>query len=381
VTNKPPYSVLHLASGDLWAGAEVQLFTLARKLVDNPDISVTVVLLNHGTLERKLLDAGIKTIVLDELKFNGLQILSRLTRTLRELNPDIVHTHRPKENILGSIAARLSSNIPCLRTTHGAPEHSPAWWQLSKQLIIFLDRFCGYFLQKRIVAVSKDLANKLRNSFPSNRICVIENGIDLDAIRSQTVIKDPESESRESPFRVGLAGRLVPVKRVDIFIHTAQYSLDHHPDLNASFHIFGDGTMRQELENLCQETKTGEIVHFEGHQDSIIDEIQKLDVLLMTSDHEGLPMILLEAMALKIPIIAHSVGGIPRLLDQGSCGILVPGQNASDYANEIYRLSKSPRILSDISKNALNRVRTHYSAEQNARAYLSEYSSILQCSR
>ena len=122
--------------------------------------------------------------------------------------------------------------------------------------------------------------------------------------------------------------------------------------------------------------KADSIVHFEGHSDDIFRKLMDLDVLLVTSDHEGLPMVLLEAMALQTPIIAHAVGGIPKLLDEGSCGILVYEHTASGYAGEIYHLTGLPQVLSDISINALKRVRTCYSADQNARAYSSEYFSI-----
>ena len=108
-------NVLHIASGDLWAGAEVQLFTLAKALNNKQDINISVVLLNHGTLEQKLLRNGINVIVLDESALNGFQILWRLFTAIREIQPDVIHTHRVKENILGSVAA-LFCNIPTVRT-------------------------------------------------------------------------------------------------------------------------------------------------------------------------------------------------------------------------------------------------------------------------
>ena len=172
-------NVLHIASGDLWAGAEVQLFTLAKALNNKQGINISVVLLNHGTLEQKLLKNDINVIVLDESTLNGFQILWQLITVIREIKPDVIHTHRVKENILGSIAA-LFNNIPTVRTQHGAPEHKPAWFHIPKRLILFMDWFCGRFLQKKIIAVSEDLAGILQKSFPADKIKVIENGIDLN---------------------------------------------------------------------------------------------------------------------------------------------------------------------------------------------------------
>jgi glycosyltransferase involved in cell wall biosynthesis len=372
--------ILHIASGDLWAGAEVQLFTLAKTLHNRLGAIVSVVLLNHGTLEQKLREAGIQVVVIDESTLNGFQILRQLVHTIREQCPDVIHTHRIKENIFGSIAARLNGSIPSLRTAHGAPEHRPSWYHIPKRLILFLDWFCGRFLQRRIIAVSDDLAKILNDNFPPDQIRVIENGIDMASLTQSGEKAAPQPSTAQAPFKVGIAGRLVPVKRVDLFIKTARYLLDHHPDLEASFHIFGDGPLREELEALNHELKTGDIVHFEGHCEEITKELQKLDVLLMTSDHEGLPMILLESMSLQTPIIAHKVGGIPTLLDQGNCGILVSDHSISGYAQEIYRLAQDPEKRKNITQNALHRVRSHYSAKQNAQSYCEEYAILTSTS-
>ena len=369
--------IMHIASGDLWAGAEVQLFTLAKTLQTTLNAPVTVVLLNHGPLEQKLRAVGIDVTVLDETRLNGFQILRRLVRTMKDVKPQVVHTHRLKENILGSVAARMCGNIPSLRTAHGAPEHRPSWRQLHKRLLIFLDWFCGRFLQRRIVAVSDDLAAILGKSFPAERICVIENGIDVESVSRREAQAPLAPKPRSAPFTIGLAGRLVPVKRVDLFIQTARYILDHYPDLETRFHIFGDGPLRQELEQLSRDLGTDSIVHFEGHRGDIHQELQKLDVLLVTSDHEGLPMILLEAMALEVPIIAHAVGGIPHLLAQGSCGVLVEDQSPAGYGRAIHELATHPDSRAQIAINGLNRVKTRYSAKQNAETYCNEYSRLL----
>lgn len=365
--------VLHIASGDLWAGAEVQLFTLVKSLQNYHNIPVSVVLLNHGMLENKLLENKINVIVLDESRLSGLQILIKLIQVLQEQRPDVVHTHRIKENILGSVAAFFFNDMISMRTAHGAPEHYAKWWQLPKRLIKLLDLFAGRYLQKRIFAVSDDLAKILVSSYGIKKITVIENGVDIDEIRSHKINHVQYPDNRTSKYKVGLAGRLTTVKRVDIFIKTADYLKKSHPEIDTTFHIYGDGPLRDELEALSTRLNTIGTVYFEGHCANIHQKLQDLDVLLITSDHEGLPMILLESMTLQIPVIAHSVGGIPKVLDYGSCGILVEDNNASSYGNAIYQLASSPRRQEILLTNALDRVTRYYSAEQNARRYVSAY--------
>ncbi len=374
--NDTAIKVLHIASGDLWAGAEVQLYTLVRALHNIPNVSVRVVLLNHGTLERNLHEAGIEVFVYDETSLSSIQLLRHLLLLIREQRPNVIHTHRIKENILGSIAGYLAGRVPSIRTMHGAPEHQAPWWQFPKRIIRLLDRLTGKFIQCRIVAVSEDLAVFLRQLFPHEKIRIIENGIDINSLYNHKVKSISALHTRPNIFRIGLAGRLVPVKRVDIFIKTARYLRDNYPDINANFYIFGDGPLRSELEALSRALDMDSTIHFEGHCDDIIERLQNLDMLMMTSDHEGLPMILLEAMALKVPIVAHATGGIPVLLDNGSCGALVRNHCPEGYAHEVHRLALLPSNLSELTDMALERVRSHYSAEHNARAYLSQYHEI-----
>lgn len=364
--------VLHIVSGDLWAGAEAQLFTLVTTLNNQLTTNVSVAILNHGILEKKLREAGIEVFVLDESKLNSLNIFSQLISLIRRIKPDVIHTHRSKENIIGSIAARLSGNIPTLRTAHGAPEHRPAWYHIPKMIIRFIDRFCGRFLQKRIIAVSEDLAGMLAKKYPPNRIRVIQNGIDIERIAQS----ENPPETMQGRYKVGIVGRLVPVKRVDIFIRTAHRLLREHSELNLSFHIFGDGPLRDELEGLNKQFDTHLRVNFEGHCHDMHSEIKSLDALLMTSDHEGLPMVLLEAMALKIPVVAHAVGGIQPLLDNGSCGIMVKEHNPEGYAEAIVKLTCEPNLRNKITNNAFARINEHYSAELNADSYLQQYNAL-----
>ncbi|MFW2438940.1 MAG: glycosyltransferase [Arenicellales bacterium] len=140
--------------------------------------------------------------------------------------------------------------------------------------------------------------------------------------------------------------------------------------------MHGDGPMRCKLEDLSQKSGTDGIIFFEGHCENLQEKMQQLDILLMTSDHEGLPMVLLEAMAMETPIIAHATGGIPKLLDNGVCGILVQEQDGAAYSKEIFNLLSSAEFRSKISSNALRHVTENNSDIQNANAYHDLYSEI-----
>jgi len=365
--------ILHIASGDLWAGAEAMLYTLAKTLYNEANTQVSVVILNPGKLEQKLRACGVTVHIIDESHNNNIRIFQQIDKIVSNIKPDVIHTHRTKENILGSIAA-WKNHIPSLRTTHGASEHAASWKQLPKRIIHSLDFFCGRYLQKAIIAVSEDLSEKLKKDLPTKKIHVIENGINLQEI--SRYITGKKSNNQSCTFNVGFAGRLVPVKRVDILIKTARHILDHYPKLNVAFHIYGDGPLHNKLKQLSDKLKTDTIVFFKGHSDNIPKEIQMMDVLLMTSDLEGLPMVLLEAMCLKTPIIAHAVGGIPCLLNEGRCGILIHEHSAKAYAEAILKLLDQPERCQHLAQLAFERVNKEYSAISTATKYLSVYEKI-----
>ncbi|MEE9354176.1 MAG: glycosyltransferase [Methylococcaceae bacterium] len=377
MTRQKAIHVLHIASGDIWAGAEAQLYTLAKTLHQSEMVKVSVVLMNYGILEKKLKSEGIDVIVFDETKLNGLKIISRIFTLLRRVKPDIVHTHGKKENILSSFCLVFFNNIVSMRTSHGAPEHSPSLLLFHKWLYNFADWFSGRILQRKIIAVSTDLKVKLAEHFPETRIAIIQNGLDILNTTHHLPSKEFHQPAEAYTFRIGFAGRLVPVKRVDLFIQVAKKFISTYPDISATFHIYGTGPLKNELEKLNLDSGVSESIIFEGQTDNMATELNKTDILIMISDHEGLPMVLLEAMACQAPIVAHAVGGIPELLDHGQCGVLINNQNPIEYADAIRTLLSSTNRRQILSRNAYDRLSQHYSSQTNADAYIEIYSSLI----
>jgi glycosyltransferase involved in cell wall biosynthesis len=320
---------LHVISGDLWAGAEVQAFTLLTALRRLPGVEVLVAVMNEGELARRLRGHGIQVEVLPESHLSPIQILQGLRRLTTSWRPDIVHTHRIKENILGCLANRLSRNARSVRTTHGAGEHSSR--AFSKRILRSLDLWCGMHLQDRVIAVSRELADKLAADFPPAHIAVIENGIDVESVMSQMGPVELPAQS-ESTTHVGIVGRLVPVKRVDLFLDMAQQLVREDRTRHWHFHVFGDGPLREPLAARARELGIVAQSTFHGHRTDIIACLAALDVLVMCSDHEGLPMTALESLVTGTPLLAHAVGGLSELLGGWADDGLVHTHTASAYA-------------------------------------------------
>lgn len=376
MTKNNKIHVMHIASGDIWAGAEAQLYTLVKELHESDKVKVSVVLMNYGALEQKIRHEGIDIYIFDETKLNGIKIALNLFRLFHRLRPDVIHTHGKKENVISSFCSLFVSNTVSIRTSHGAPEQSPSPLLIHKWLYNFADWFSGRFLQQRIVAVSDDLKKKLEKHFPEKHISVVQNGLDITAIKRSPPKRELNKSLETGIFRIGFAGRLVAVKRVDLFIQIAQAFISAHPEISATFQIHGTGPLEEELKVLSQASGARDAIIFEGHTKNMLEALGKLDILVMTSDHEGLPMVLLEAMACELPIVSHAVGGIPELLEYGQCGILINNQNVEVYANAIYQLLSKHSERKSLSQNAYKRLITRYTSESNADAYINIYSDL-----
>ena len=351
------------------------LLTLAKALNNEPQTQVSVVIFNPGVLEQKLRELAIPVYIIDESRHHLFSLINQLNRIIDEIAPDVIHSHRMKENIVGSISAWQQGRIPCLQTLHGKYEHRAPLYQLHKHIKPFLDWFVARYYQRYIIAVSPELSDELTQYFPDKKIKTIENGIDIEAI---IAAGGPAGQAENaSTYHFAIAGRLMPVKRVDLFIQAAALLHEQQPEVNAHFHIFGDGPLLEELQLLAKNEATEARIHFEGHCNNIPQKLSQMHALLMTSDHEGLPMVLLEAMCLHTPIIAHAVGGIPHLLEHGQCGTLVTEHHAQGFADAIKQLIRQPEHSRKMAEKAFQRVHEHYSATQTARTYLSTYQQML----
>ena len=359
--------VTHIVSGDIWAGAEVQVYNLCKGLLAIGGIRPTAVVFNEGLLSQRLRGLGVKVDVADETKSNPLQIIRTIRRHCLKENSDVVHTHGFKENILGILGKDLAGVPRSVRTVHGNPETSVSLINPHKWLIRKMDLMFGRLRQQHIIAVSTQLEEAISRDFP-RKTEKIFNFIDVDGVRQQW--------SRLPAFRndlprLGIVGRLVQVKRVDMFLETVA-SLNAQ-GLPCTGVVIGTGPLEQSLKDYASQLGISHRIDFLGFTDPVHEVVRTLDVLLMTSDHEGLPMALLEALALRVPVVAHNTGGIPEILDFGNCGWLVEHHSSEGYARAVRQLLASEKTAEEKLNAGLAYVSRNFGLEENTRKYIQLY--------
>jgi len=363
--------VMQLASGDLWAGAEVQLYTLCCELLKRNDIKLKVVLLNYGELERRLKAKNIEVMVVDESKMGFFSIVYSVLSSCYRLKPNIIHSHGYKVNLIAGVC-RLFACVPSIRTAHGASEFTVDRFSISG-LLQEVDMLIGRKIQSKVVAVSEDLKGILLPEFGRSKLEVIRNGVNVERTEGDYI-----NPFNTQAFNIGIVGRLTPVKRVDIFLQMVVALKEQSFSKVLRFYVLGDGPLKEELNVKCLSLGIDDQVQFLGQVPSAIEYIKGLDVLVMCSDHEGTPMTLLEALSVETPIVAHDVGGLRELLNGGACGVLVSEHTASAYAEKVKMLLDHPKQTVELIHNGKNFLNEHYTAERNAASYVKLYQTWSQ---
>src|SRR5688572_16299505 len=182
-TASPALRICHVMSADLWAGAEVQVATMAAYQVRQPGVSVSAVLFNDGPLARELRRLGVAVTIIDETRTRAPGIVRGLTRFFREHQIELVHTHRYKDSVLGALAAKLAGVPHVVRTVHGLREPMAGWSALKFRVYEALDKATLLCFADLVVAVSRRMADTLRDSgYRPTMVTHIENGVDLRTV-------------------------------------------------------------------------------------------------------------------------------------------------------------------------------------------------------
>jgi L-malate glycosyltransferase len=373
--------VCHIASGDRWAGAEVQLLALLKGLQQIPHLDLCAIFLNEGRPAEAARKLGINVCVLDEAQLSFLQILSSARRFLGGRSIQVLHSHRYKENLLAAFLARRCHVPVHVSTYHGAPEPFNGWRGLKQKAIQSVDREVGIHATDRVISVSEELHAKLTRSMPETKVVTIHNGIDPSIVCSRLTAADAKRRLGipvDSPT-IGTAGRLEPVKRLDIFLNAAKKIAGDLP--GARFVIAGEGAEAARLRDLAVALGIVERALFLGHRDDIYDVIRALDISVFCSDHEGLPMALLETLYLGVPVVARPVGGIAEVMEDGVSGVFVRSADSSDLAAACVALMQDAPRREALAKAGAATVAGAFTSRHSAQQTAALYRSLVCAAR
>lgn len=253
---------------------------------------------------------------------SDLRALWRVHGIVRAYRPQIVHTHLAKAGTVGRIAARLARVPIVLHTFHGSVIQG--YFGAARSRSVLLIERAMARISTRVISISPTQTAELRAAgIGRDRLVEVPLGLELDPFRvaPRGRLRRELGVPPAAPL-IGLVGRLVPVKRVDLFLEAAALVSRRHPD--ATFVVVGDGELRRELVEQAQRLGIGPRVHFLGWRSDLPGIYADLDVVALTSRNEGTPVSVIEALASARPVVATAVGGVPDLLGRSEFGSLVP---------------------------------------------------------
>jgi glycosyltransferase involved in cell wall biosynthesis len=360
--------VCHIISGDLWAGAEVMAYNLLKSLTKYKDLELSAILLNEGRLAEEIRRLNIPVEVIDESKMSFFQIFLAIRKVLNRWGPDVIHSHRYKENILAYLVSKTKKGIKLIATQHGMPEIYGGNITLKHRLISKLNFFMLPRCFQNIVVVSKDIQKAFVNQyrFPEDKVIVIRNGIEIS--------ENIPMRKEKNTFVIGSSGRLFPVKDYSLMVEVAREILKKTNGIR--FELAGDGPERPKIEDLIKKNGLDGTFLLRGFVSDTTPFYSGLDLYINTSVHEGIPMSVLEAMSYGIPIIAPNVGGLTEIIENGIQGFLVEGRDAEDFAERCITLIENEPLRKQMGSAAREKIMKKFSLENMVQQYYHLYCSI-----
>lgn len=321
-----------------------------------------------GSLADALAARGIETFCLplggEISPWRDLACVRLLVSLLKRCRVDVVHAHSYKAGLVGRLAARAAGVPAVVLTVHSSilqDRRSP--WK--KHLFAVTERLLAG-LTDRIITVSRDLGREIadRKMVPREKLVTIYNGIVPERFN-----KPPDREYLQKIIGipagkkvVGTVSRLAPQKGVGDFIKAAARLSGEKEGV--VFLVAGDGPLRADLERRAGEENLSGRLFFIGERQDVQIILPCLDVLVLASVTEGMPLTVLEALAAGCPVVATRVGGIPEVISDGVNGLLVSPGDAQGMAASILRLLEDPAASRKMGEEGRKRVAGSFTVDK-----------------
>jgi glycosyltransferase involved in cell wall biosynthesis len=287
---------------------------------------------------------------------------------------DIVHTHDRRAGLLARTQARLLA-AACVHTFHGVPDEIFGLVGGADTMIPpHVSRVRSAWLRYGVVGIEAGLARLgttvvpsealrrflLAHRFPSSRMVLIPYGVEQ---------RRTEPQQRHDPLRVATASNLEYRKGVDVLLEScARVKFPMHLD------VYGEGSLREDLE--AQAARLGIQSRFHGWVADTPSVLREADLFVLATRGDNLPVAVLEAMSLALPVVATRIGGLPELIVDEQTGLLVEPDDVDGLAAAIDRIAGDEELRTRLARGTAERVRRHFAADAVARQMVDLYETV-----
>ncbi len=349
--------VCHVITKPELGGAQLSTLKILSKLPrDKYDISI--ITSPRGILAPEFRDLGIRCVFSPFLcrMINPLLDILALIHILLiyiRLKPHMVHTHSSKAGIIGRCAAWIARARIIVHTVHGWSfnDYQPL---ALKRLFIFLERVTAGFTTKIICVSKRDIEIALRYKIaPRKKFVYIKYGISFSDYSRK--VRDPIKKKRELGITnndpvVGMVSCLKPQKAPLDYIKASMKIYERMPDIN--FLLIGDGVLRNKCKDLLVNSALNGRFIFTGWRRDVSEILDILDIAVLTSKWEGMPISVIEALRKGCPVIATNAGGTPELVKDDITGYITDVGAYADMADKVLRILSDAQLFNKMKRDA-----------------------------
>lgn len=339
-------------------GAQTHIYQLSKYFIERGN-EVAIMSYPGGWLENEVRNMGGKFYPNNFLAntpnpFKILKAMKKIEKGIEDFKPDLASLHSTMAGFLGRLVVK--NKIPTLFTAHGwGFTPGTPWWR--KYLVLLAEKMTARFCDK-IICVSKfdrKLALKYKIA-PHEKIVTIHNGVEIQPELPKEV--DP------SKIKIVFVGRL-DRQKASLLLLKGFNELTSQLKNKAQVAIIGEGPKRKRLENFIRENKLEEKVKLLGNlpRERVFEVLKKSDIFILTSNWEGFPRSILEAMSCGLAIVASDVGGINEAINE-NCGILIKKGDKKELKEALEKLLRNPELIREMGKNARKRVEEEFSLKK-----------------
>lgn len=365
LVNSTPRTVCHITTVDLMAYCFLRYRMEDLRRHGHRNVVVCQVTRFREPLER-VADQVLNVDIPRNLRpWQDLKALFRLTRLLRQLKPDLVHTHSSKAGILGRLAARLAGVPAVVHTIHDLPQNfarRPMVKAVYRWLETLAAKWTDHLFTVSEINLQQILAERIA---PRSKVSIAYQGLELERFQGLP----PASQQRqawglpEGAEVVGMVARLEPAKDHPTLLRAFAQVARTRP--RAYLVIVGQGHLEDQLRELAVQLGLEQRVLFTGWVENQLHAIQALDLLVLSTHYEGLGVVLLEALALAVPVISTRIGGTQEVIREGQTGLFVPPLDCQALAAAIESMLSHPGLARQMAEAGRADVTSRYLVERS----------------
>lgn len=382
MTQSDTSPILHICNSQVYGGGEEHVRTIL-KYLKRLDVPVAAAVPEPSLLFDVLRKEQIPVYPFYASHKFDYSSLKALCGLIRQIRPTIIHTHNRREDLMGALAARLTG-VAAVTTIHdriNMDQDGRKIKSVKSSLYHLILRTCF----KQIITVSKatydDIAQYAK--VPAQRLHHVINGLDLERVKpkiDKSVMRvklDIRPEKKIIGFVARIRGSSFGKKGILHLIDAMQMLVHKVPDVQLL--VSGEDTAAARiLKKTCYEKGVLKQVRFLGYREDIIDIINCCDILVCPSLFEGLPRVVLESMALGVPVVGSNVDGIPEAVDDSSNGYLVEPRDSIGLASALEKLLNDDDMRTQFGNRAKDKIYHQFNAEESARQTKRIYAMITE---